>query len=279
MSIHFVSGFPRSGSTLLMNLLGQHPEHHVTPTNGLISLVEATRSNWGSEQSFQAQGLQTVAPRIPGVLRGIMSGFYEKELSAGKTVFDKSRGWITKIDLLEELLQRRVHIIYPVRDVRAIAASFEKLFRKSPLDRPAFLGPAYNKAQTTEGRAQILFSEGGMAGSAIRKYHEALQRGYGDRLVVVPYRMLTTEPLKTMNYIHSRIGRPQYPYDPNHVTQITKEDDALYGWGFDLHTIRPKIEPAAEAPWEGILPASTCQNLAQSFADINALAASTFEPR
>jgi sulfotransferase len=31
--IHFINGMPRSGSTLLCNILAQNPKFHVTPTS------------------------------------------------------------------------------------------------------------------------------------------------------------------------------------------------------------------------------------------------------
>ena len=34
-TVHFVSGLPRAGSTLLMNLLAQNPKVHATATSGL----------------------------------------------------------------------------------------------------------------------------------------------------------------------------------------------------------------------------------------------------
>jgi len=37
--IYFINGMPRSGSTLLCNILAQNPEFHVTPTSGLSELV------------------------------------------------------------------------------------------------------------------------------------------------------------------------------------------------------------------------------------------------
>ena len=38
-TIYYVSGLPRSGSTLLMNILGQNPNFTVKSTNDLRSLL------------------------------------------------------------------------------------------------------------------------------------------------------------------------------------------------------------------------------------------------
>ena len=65
LPIFFVAGLPRSGSTLLMNLLGQNPQNHVTPTNGLIDLIIRIRNTWAQNDTFKSQGLwKVVQPRI-----------------------------------------------------------------------------------------------------------------------------------------------------------------------------------------------------------------------
>ena len=62
--LQFVSGLPRSGSTLLMNLLGQNPAHHVTPTSGLIHLMRGLIGTWADHKEFQSQGLEHVKPNV-----------------------------------------------------------------------------------------------------------------------------------------------------------------------------------------------------------------------
>jgi sulfotransferase len=254
-----VAGVPRSGSTLLQNILAQNPAHHVTPTNGLLSLVLGIRDTWSRNDAFRSQGLQAVKPRVSAAIRGLIRGFYENELAAGKTVFDKNRGWLAHVDLLEEVLERPVKVIVTVRDVKAVVASFEKLHRRNALGRRHYLGPAYIKAQTTHGRAQVLCSEGGVVGLPINFIRDARNRGLADRMVLVPYRMLTESPVLTMNYLHERLGLEPFDYDPGNVRQVTVEDDSIHGWGPGLHTIRPKIEPPTGRPWEGVLPPHTCQ--------------------
>ena len=40
-TIHFLAGLPRSGSTLLANILAQNPKIHVTPTSGICDMLQA----------------------------------------------------------------------------------------------------------------------------------------------------------------------------------------------------------------------------------------------
>ena len=267
-----VSGLPRSGSTLLVNLLAQNPAFHVTPTNDLITLVNGVRNQWHRLPGFMAQGLKSVQPRVASALRGLTYGFYEKELSQGKVVFDKNRGWLGNIELLEEVYGREVRVICTIRDVRSVLGSFEKLYRANPLARNQYVGQNYLKSQTAHGRAQILLGDGGVVGASVNMIRDALGRGVSDRLILVPYQTLTHEPQATLNRIHDRLNVPRFAYNPDRVVQVTHEEDAIHGWGHDLHTIRPRVEPARERPWEGILPPRTARWVDAEYADINQIA-------
>ncbi len=52
-TIHFVSGLPRAGSTLLMNVLAQNPRIHSTATSGLHEIGYIARQFSATEQSFR----------------------------------------------------------------------------------------------------------------------------------------------------------------------------------------------------------------------------------
>lgn len=277
--IHFVAGTPRSGSTLLMNILGQNPRHFVTPTNGLLDSISFIRDNWVNNDTWVAQGLEKVRPRIPNLLRAMVYGYYQDELGTGKVVFDKHRGWTAQIELLEAMFDRPVKVICPIRDVRAIAASFEKLYRADPISRRfgSRGGPdMYRQAQTIDGRARLMLQNGDV-GLSVSWIRDVFNKGLGDRLVLIPYRELTTKPEVALNYLHQQLGLPPFEYDFENVEQLTVEDDILYGWGPNLHRIRSRVEPQNGVPWEGVLSPETVKWVGEEFKDINRLASFQLE--
>ena len=54
-NIFFQSSMPRSGSTLLQNIIGQNPDFYVTPTSGVLELLYAARVNYTNSPEFKAQ--------------------------------------------------------------------------------------------------------------------------------------------------------------------------------------------------------------------------------
>lgn len=267
--IFFVSGLPRSGSTLLMNLLGQNPRHYVTPTSGLIELFLLVKNRWTEILEFRAEGLANVKPRVAGALRGLVQGYFAEELAAGRTVFDKSRGWLQFIEPLEECLGRRVRVIVTVRDVRAILASFEKLFRRRSIEYREAVGDEFFRAQTVEGRARLLLDEKSVVGLAVNRLRDAIHRGLADRLVLISYEALTAQPQRTLELLHEALGLPNFAYDPHHVRQVTREDDLVHG--LDLHAVREQVESPAADSWKTVLPPELADAVARDYADINSL--------
>jgi sulfotransferase len=262
--LHFVSGLPRSGSTLLMNLLGQNPKHEVTPTSGLIHLFQIVTNSWKQNLEFQAEGLEKVQPKVASAAGHMLTGYHRLALEKEKIVFDKSRGWLQYIEDLDKCLGYEVKVLVTVRDVRSIIASFEKLYRDRGIQYEYPVGEAFFKAQTTMGRAEVLLMPGGVVGSAINRLRDAIQRK-PDRLIKVSADQLTKDPLKAMSQIHKRLGLDDFDYKPDNVEQVTHENDMFHG--MDLHKIRNKIEPM-KADWS-ILPDELLEILEKQYADIN----------
>ena len=267
--IYFVSGLPRSGTTLLMNLLGQNPAHHVTPTSGLIHLMLTVQKKWTRCQEFRAQGLAEAKPYVHGALKGLMTGFFAEPLSQGKIVFDKSRGWVQHVELVERILARPVKVITMVRDIRAIAASWEKVYRRRDIEFSLPPDKEGEEVTTVGSRTSRILLPTKVTGRSIGRVRDALER-CPEKLLVVPYERLTTAPQETMARIHESLRLPPFEYDPEHVEQVTHEDDNYLG--ADLHTIRSRVEAAPE-PWKGILPSNLVARIAKEYEDLNRIAA------
>lgn len=269
--LQFVSGLPRTGSTLMMNLLGQNPNHFVTPTSGLIHLMRAVMTTWTDCQEFNSQGLKKARPAVLSAARGLLYGFFQEPLEKEKICFDKSRGWIRHIDTLEEILGRQVLIVTMVRDVRGILASFEKMFRTGRSSAGAAAHPSSDSCtDTVSDRLHGALDAEHVVGRSIGRLRWAMEH-FPDRLLIVPYDAFTRDPAATMTTLHQQLRLPAYEYQTDKVRQITHEADTYYG--VELHQIAEKIEPPQESDWEKILPDSIAKKIREEYQDINSLAA------
>lgn len=281
-NVVFMAGLPRSGSTLLCNILAQNPNFHVTPTNGLINLVASVKANdlcvkdkyaWHTDALFRAQGLGEIKPRISNMIHGLICGFYEKELAAGKVVFDKNRGWITEIGLLEEAFGRPIKIIYPIRSLTEIVASFEKLFRQCPLLNKSFEPHAlYADQQSMEGRARNILRVHDPTGLAVTRLIDILnplKEKYRDRIFFVHYDRLLDEPDLVMTELHKFIGSPVYKYDFDNIKQLVLENDLYHNWEWDtLHAIKEgKLTIGAKNNWQQYIKQETIDYIKKEYSE------------
>ena len=253
----------------LMNLLGQNPKFHVTPTNDLVNLLTLTRDNWINMVAFKSQGIDIVKQRVINSMKGSIEGFFKEEFELGKIVFDKSRDWLSNIELIEEILGREVKILVTIRDIRAIVSSFEKLYRKSSVTKPMPEGSAFFDIQTIEGRAYHLLHQESVLGLSINRIRDTFNRGLGNRLIIIPFEKFTKEPDNIMSELHNALGIESFDYNTKEVSQITQEDDSFYG--MDLHKVRKEIK-YVEPDWDEILTPSLCEQIFNDYKDLINLA-------
>ena len=88
--MHFLSGIPRSGSTVLSSLLNQHPQIHSTATSGLVNLMGSLCRAWESSPEITSQS--TDKEEAYRMLRSLLQSKYEPINKP--IIIDKSRGWV-----------------------------------------------------------------------------------------------------------------------------------------------------------------------------------------
>lgn len=249
--IHFIAGLPRSGSTLLCNILNQNPRFHATSTSGILDIVLAIRNQWENVNEFRA------SPNKAGkdaVMRPILQNYYSTV--ERPVIFDKSRGWGGYMELAEHILQRKVKMLVPVRKITDVLCSFENLWRTQshewqfPQEKSHFF-----EWQTVEGRADVWMRNDEPVGIAYNRIRDALARGYRDRMHFVEFENLTVSPKETMEKVYEFLEEEPFEHDFDNVEQTTSEDDDIHGIP-GLHVIRPKVLPVITDA-RGILGADT----------------------
>lgn len=253
-TIHFLSGLPRSGSTLLCNILAQNPMIHTTPTSACHETLFSLRNNWHQWVEHRAAPSLRNEKNLQRMMAAMLNSYHDTDRPI---IIDKGRGWISMVEMVEFALSRPVKIIVPVRNITHILASFEKLHRSQ---RHAYAEPGdYIIAQTTQGRAENLLKSGEVVGLAYNRLRDVLQRGQRDRLHFVEFENLTHDPLRTLDEIYTFLDLPGFNHNFDDIQQYTFEDDSIHG--LPLHTVRSAVKPVKDDS-ETVLGVDLCKKYA-----------------
>ena len=237
-----LAGLPRSGSTLLLNILGQNPEITVGPTSGLLETMLLIRNNWENNQLHKTLAADISKEKLRRVLKGVLESY-----SMGKVVFDKNRAWLDHIEMLEWVLGKPVSVIITLRDQREILASFEKIWRKNKGFRQ-IPQEVNNNFQTIRDRCNVWLDPQQPLGFAIRAIKDAELRGH--KMFTVNYDNLIKFPEATLLSIYTYLQIPYFKHDFNNIEQIIYENDEIHRMT-GLHDIKSTISRGSS--WQEIL--------------------------
>ena len=241
--IHFISGLPRSGSTLLGALLRQNPTLHANISSAVSGLVGAMLRgvSQGNETAVLIDNAQREA-----LLRGVFDNYYHA-IHPEKTVFDTNRGWTTRLNLLAALFPD-AKIICCVRHIPWIIDSVERLLQQNRWELSKIFD--FEPSDTVYLRAEGLMSGRGMVGYALGGLKQAMHSVGSDRLLLLPYEVLAKEPAYAMRAIYEFTGLPPFPHDFDNIEFDAPEFDARLGTP-GLHRIRRR---AVHEERQSILP-------------------------
>ncbi len=231
---------PRSGSTLLQNILAQNPRFYVTPTSGLLELIFGARLNYTNSPEFKAQDAAQMKKAFLAFSRAGMEAYF-RALTDKPYVVDKSRGWGVHFDLLTQIFGEEPKIICMVRDLRQILASMEKKFRQNP-DKHQPIENHNNLTGTTTLKRAVLHLQTPPVGLALDRLQEVHQRGWNKKFLFIRFEDLTSQPQQVLKAVYDYLQVLQFEHNFNHVEQVTQEDDQAFGIA-NLHEIRSKVEP------------------------------------
>ncbi len=208
--IHFISGLPRSGSTLLAALLRQNPRFSAGMTSPVGSLFNAMQRETSQRNEAVVFIDDDLRQRL---LRAVFEAYYA-DIHPQKVVFDTNRVWTTKLPALTQLFPQ-AKMICCVRNPAWVIDSIENLIRRNAFEPSGIFN--YEPGGTVYSRAEGLGSGSGLVGFAYNALREAVYGEYSDRLLLVRYESLVANPIGTLGAIYNFIGEPLVAHDPGHI--------------------------------------------------------------
>ena len=206
MKLNVITGLPRSGSTLLCNILNQNPAFHATSTSTLPQYVGTCINIWSSSFEIKgdlAQDRAATEKRLENSLRGFCLSWHADH--QGQTVFDKSRGWAHNLLALRQVFPES-KVLVTIRDLRNIFASVEKQHRKYPL----FDSANGSIEKTIYSRADNMFAPKGLIGGPLEGVQDIMRRKLD--ALFIKFEQLAKFPEQVMREVYQYLATFQVEF-------------------------------------------------------------------
>lgn len=236
-----VAGLPRSGSTLLCQLLAEHPEIHCEGhSSPLCNALLATRRIISDDQFFLSQldiQFEGTYEHLKTAMQGFLKGWYKQ--ADKPTVVDKNRAWLHCIEFLLQL-EPEARLLVPIRELSQIYGSIEAQHQKTILVDFIDHLADYDRF----GRADQLFAKDKSVGAPLSSIHavQDLPQVVKERLYFIKFEDLVSKPEDVMGAVYSWLGLSPHTINPKHLEVRPHESDSHYRCKY-LHRQQSSIAP------------------------------------
>lgn len=232
--VHFISGLPRSGSTLLAGILRQNPQFHAAMTGPVGTLFKLIHNAMGAGNET---ALFIDDDKKKALLKAMFDTYYAEQQD--KTIiFDTNRAWCSRLPALMQIYPD-AKVICCVRNVAWIMDSIERLVRKNAFIPSNMFGNADERA-TVFSRVEALAHRDRLVGFAWSSLKEAYYGEYSSSLLLVEYDLLAQRPKESIDLIYQFLGQEPFPHDFDNVDYSEPEFDAQLATP-GLHTVKRKV--------------------------------------
>lgn len=240
----FMSGVPRSGSTLLGSILNQNKSLYSTYTSPLLDLLYLNEQEWRNNPSVIAN---TIPNQLNNISEAIINGCWQH--IEQNIIIDKHRAWGRNLPAIQKIFGIKPKVIITVRDIPSIIASFIRLLRESK-QNPTYIDAILKergKFLTDANRVELLWKE------YIFDTWDSFKTAFEfdkSSLLLIDYDELIINPDLQIKKIYDFLELPHFKHDYNNIINLDADDD-LVAWGLEgLHTIRKNLEKTSKHPSE-----------------------------
>ncbi|MES2946899.1 MAG: sulfotransferase [Pseudomonadota bacterium] len=231
---HFISGLPRSGSTLLAAVLRQNPRFHAGMTSPVGSLFSGMLQQFAAGTEFGSTITQDQRRRL---VRGLFDSYYADHADKG-VIFDTNRMWSAKMPALMDQFPG-AKIIACVRNVAWIMDSLERRYRANPYELTRLFNDETER-NTVYSRVDTLAQRNRLVGYPWAALKEAFYGEHASSLLIVDYDLLAQAPGKVVPLVYQFLDEEPFVHDYANVQYDAPEFDAPLGV-HGLHKVRPQV--------------------------------------
>jgi sulfotransferase len=222
-----VTGLPRAGSTLLCQMLAQHPEIHCEGhSSPLCNALLGIRRMVSDDQFFLSQldnSFETSYAHLTSAMQGFLRGWHHD--CKKKAVVDKNRAWLHAIELLLQIAPE-AKLVVCIRELGQIYGSIEAQHQRTIL--VDFIDHLADFDRF--GRADMLFAKDKAIGSPLISLSavQDLPAEVQKRLYFLRFEDLMEKPAACMSHLYAWLGLSPFEINPEKLEIGIQESDSHY---------------------------------------------------
>jgi sulfotransferase len=254
-----VTGLPRAGSTLLCQLLAQHPDiHSEGHSSPLCNTLLGIRRMISDDTFFLSQldnSFESSYAHLASAMQGFFRGWHHD--CQKQVVIDKNRAWLHAIELLLHI-EPEARLIVCLRELGQIYGSIEAQHQRTIL--VDFIDHLADFDRF--GRADMLFAKDKAIGAPLISLHAVtdLPKHVQERLYFARFEDMVEQPVACMSHIYAWLGLSPFEIDPEKLGTGFQESDSHYHMKYThkqeeritkpkRHDIPPRIQTQIEMVW------------------------------
>jgi sulfotransferase len=219
----FLSGMPRSGSTLLSNIILQNKNFHIEGNSPICQLIWDINISYEKNcyQQFLANNKQYI---INNIISNVLKTYYNN--CEKKFIIDKCRAWTIpeNTKMIKKYIDENPKIIILTRNSEDILKSFLKIGGWGDIN--------YNLEE-----------------NFFAKNSEFLRAAYGiscarqekNKYLFIDYEEIVNDTYNVIEKIYNYLNLEYYNHDFKNITQLYQENENAYKIK-DMHKIRSSIK-------------------------------------
>lgn len=239
MRILPLTGFGRSGSTLLLNILNQNPIFQCGDDSEIGNLLYTSASFIQQNISHFQLNNKEVEKCFINYCNAGVNAWVDTICDDNKIFIDKSRHWTKFLDLYFKIIED-TKVVFTIRDLRGVVNSFEKIRCKSLYyNKDLESHRVTNESAIFQRSMESLSIEWIESAILASKVIMETQFPNKDKIHFCRYEDLTKNPNEELDKIYQFLELPKFLHNFNNIEQKSFNDNPYLPWGD--HKIQSKV--------------------------------------
>lgn len=239
--MYFLSGLPRSGNTLLSALLNQNPEIYCSPLSTLSTIMYQMQTNL-TENATCIRNEENYKRTCESITN--YPKIFYKDVNK-PIIIDRDKYWGTpgNLFLIKEFITPTPKIIFTVRDILEILASFVKLDFENILTKAKNANLYMSEYRSSlDLVCEYLMLPNASIDKSLLSLSSAFKPENKGMFHIVDYNDLVNNPEETMKNIYTFLEIDHFKHDFLNIKKQEVDNDLALGYSENTHNVFPVLK-------------------------------------